>query len=487
MSNILRSRFINPGIEALAYTLDEDAYRATEEILATYSPLAGPVSRVSTYFGMSGGLPIHVGHTEYYNLDYILQRVTGQSSLETGVSRSLFAGGKGYDMHGMFISSIGEAVERILGSLYFFEKKDGTVYGSYRELTGRGLRCLSPEELPLFSPEQYADPDFMFVPYTEDSFLGWAEGERLMSGEKVWVPAQLVELVYSLRSDEAVIGYSASGGLSSHMNRTAALVHGIVELIERDALNLRWYCGVPPERILLDRPSRRHDLRRLLDSCEPLPGEIAFYNHSIDISEVPVVTAIEIDPWLTRFSYNAGGGAALDIDTAMYKALTELGQSERSIRLALVSPDRAFAQGVSYVSSIGPDDPVSKIDLFFKVISYYGYRKNVSKLDWYFKGNDEVLLSSLPEPRHQAIEDSYAYLLQVLTRHGIDPIVFDFTVAQMKQVKIVKVFIPELTQPFLQSLPYFGHPRFAETPRILGKREGLFSYDELVRDPLPFP
>jgi ribosomal protein S12 methylthiotransferase accessory factor len=487
MSESLRSQFINPGTEALAYRLDETEYRGMEEILATYSPLAGPVSRVSTYFGMSGGLPIHVGHTEYYDLDYVLQRITGQSALDTGVSRSLFAGGKGYDLHGMFISSVGEAVERIVGSLHFFENAQGGIYGSHRELNRQGLRSLSPEELPLFSPEQYADPDFMFEPFTADSHLGWVEGERLISGEKVWVPAQLVELVYSLRQDEAVIGYSASGGLSSHVSRTKALVHGIVELIERDALNLRWYCGVPPEKIELDRPSHHPSLERLLERSGPLPCSIDFYYHSIDIPEVPVVTAVQIDHWLTRFAYNSGGGAALDIDTAMYKALTELGQSERSIRLALLAPDRAFARGVEYVSRIGADDPVSSIDLFFKVISYYGYRKNLSKLDWYFKNNDEVPISSLSAPALGTSDEEYEYLLDVLSKHDIDPIVFDFTPSQMRQVRIVKVFIPELTQPFLQSLPIFGHPRFAKAARMLGKRKDTTTYEELTVNPLPFP
>jgi ribosomal protein S12 methylthiotransferase accessory factor len=483
----LRSTFINARSEVLAYRIDEETHAGVAELLALYNPLGGPVRKLVTYFAAVGGLPVHVGHTEYYDIDYVLQRVTGASSLDTGMQDSLFAGGKGFGLNDMFVSSLGETVERLLGALYYYSAGTEHRYGTYRDLTRQGVRCLAPEELPLFAPEQYADPDFLFEPFTETSLLGWVTGTRLFSGEEVAVPAQLVELVYPRRPDEAVIGHSSSGGLSSHTSRTRALFHGITELIERDAINLRWYTGAPLTRITIDRPPATPALRRLLESTESLPGDITLYSHSVDIPEVPVVTAIEIDPWLNRYAYHSGGGADIDIDTAALKALTEFGQIERAIRHSLLAPERAFAQSVAALFDMAPDDPVAKIDLFHKVVSYYGYRQNVEKLDWYLNGGEEVPLSALPRSQETTVEGKFNALCAVLRRHGLDPIVFDFTPVGMRHVRLIKVFIAELTQPFLQSLPVFGHPRFATTAQAMGRCDHPMTYDELVRDPLPFP
>ena len=482
----LQSRYTSTGGNALPYRIGEEAHDAMLEVFATYSPVLGPVRKVISYMPSFGSLPVYVGHCEYYDLDYILQRVTGQSSLDTGVKKSMFAGGKGYDTDGMFLSSLGETVERVLGSLHSFAAKDDLVFGSYSELNARGLRCLSPEEMPLFAPEQYAEPGFFFEPFTAASHLGWMEGHRLRSGESIWVPAQLVELVYGRRPDEAVIGYAVSGGLSSHVSRRQALFHGITELVERDAVNLRWYCGLAPERVTIDCPLRLPALRRLVGNVRDLPGEVVLYDHALDIPEVPVITAIEIDPWLNRYAYYSGGGADTDSETALLKAITEFGQSERMIRLALVCPDSSFARTVSRQFEMGADDDVEKIDIFFKVVSFYGYRKNVARLDWYLNGGTERLLSAMPVVA-ESPDEKYEHLVSVLEDRGLDPIVFDCTPPHVRQLALMKVFMPELTQPFIQSLPILGHPRFARAPQMIDPSAPLLEYADLIRDPLPYP
>jgi ribosomal protein S12 methylthiotransferase accessory factor len=488
MAISLSTRFIGPDYQSLRSYLSEEEHESLQDLLSVYSPLTGPVRKVVTYFGASGTLPVNVGHSEYYDLDYVLQRVTGIASLDTGARQSLFAGGKGADLYSMFVSSVSETVERILGSLYFFEHGDEHRYGTLRQLRRQGLNCLGPEDIPLFAAEQYDEQDFLYERFTDDSLLGWVAGRRMLSKEEVWVPAQLVELVYSIRSDEALIGYSVSGGLSSHISLEHVLFHGITELIERDAANLRWYCRVPPERIILDREARLPALKRLLDVQRRLPGEIEYYLHSIDVPEIPVITAMEVDPWLDRYAYYSGGGADTDIDTALLKALTEFGQSERTIRLALAAPERGLAYAVRRMFDIGADDPVSKINVFFKVIAYYGYKQNSPRLDWYLHGGNEVNMSSLPPFVNTPIGTKLTDLInRVLIPRSLDPIVFDFTPKHMRQLKLMKVFMPEFTQPFLQSAPMFGHPRFRTTSKYLGASDHDLSYADINKDPLPYP
>lgn len=483
----LRSSYVNNGAELVAYRLDSSSHAAVQDLLSMYNPLIGPVRKAITYFGGSGSLPVHVGHSEFYDLDYVLRHITGLSSFDSGAARTLFAGGKGADTHGMFISSVAETVERVLGSLSYFDKLNDYVAGTYDELTRRGFPCLAPEDLPLFSDEQYADPDFLYEPFTRSTPVAWMRGDRLISGDEVWLPAQLVELVYPAGPDEALIGYSVSGGLSSHISRREALFHGITECLERDAVNLRWHCGIPPRRIVIDSPPESVKLRRLLDAVERLPGKMSFYEHALDVPEVPVVTAIEVDPWLNRFSYYSGGGADINIDLALTKALGEFGQAERPIRMAVHAPERYVSQAVMRLFDIDPDESAKKINLFFKVIAYYGYRQNAPKLDWYTTGGGEVPLSELPRPRFGSSGDKYDFVLDIVRQRGLDPIVFDMTPPQMKQGKLMKVFFPDLTQPFIQSSPILGHPRFREMPQALGERDTPMPYGELLQDPLPYP
>lgn len=53
-------------------------------------------------------------------------------------------------------------------------------------------------------------------------------------------------------------------------------------------------------------------------------------------------------------------------------------------------------------------------------------------------------------------------LLGELTQKGIDPIILDYSHPDWNSLSVVKVFVPELSTPFLQSRPMLGHPRLAQ-------------------------
>ncbi|HYO15211.1 MAG TPA: YcaO-like family protein [Thermoanaerobaculia bacterium] len=482
----LSTRYINSHLEAFFHQMSQDEGEGLQDLLSLYSP-HGPFRKVVTYFGPAGGMPIHVGHSEYFDFDYMLRRITGLSALDSGLSHSIFAGGKGASIPNMVVSSLAEAVERILGSLVVFALGDRIVYATYREMMARGHDCLGPGDIPLFADEQHERQTINYDRFTDDSFVGWIEGRQLLSGRSVWMPMQLVALFYSMHPDEAMIGYSTSGGLASHINEKEALFHGITELIERDSVNLRWVSKMPPERIDLDRPVRSRELARLLELGRGIPGSFDFYLQSVDIPDVPVVTVLQVCPWLKRWAYYSGGGVNLDIDAAMLMALTEFGQAERSLRLAQNAPHRHFAYGVRRIFDVDEDIPVSQIDIFFKIIAFYGYPKNVRKMDTYRYGGPRVPLSSLATDSSTETDARFERLLEVLKRHRIDPIVFDFTPPQLKKVRLMKVYSTELSPPYLHSKPLFGHRRYYEVPHQLGFASRPLEFDELLTDPMPYP
>ena len=86
-----------------------------------------------------------------------------------------------------------------------------------------------------------------------------------------------------------------------------------------------------------------------------------------------------------------------------------------------------------------------------------------------------------------AVSDKLDRLLQILARNRIEAILFDLTPPQWRELKLVKVFIPQLCAPFLPSQPLLGHPRFRIARRLAGVSDEDLSYTQLVKDPLPYP
>ncbi|NDZ78803.1 hypothetical protein G3I19_09745 [Streptomyces sp. SID10853] len=487
---VLRSTWVNRGHEAFPAAMADEEHAALTELLALYNPVGGPITKVFTELAGPGPLHSNVSTASFSSIDRLLRRLTGVPSLDPGTQDSISAGGKGFTLFDMFASSAGETVERVIGSLRGTggaEQRSGT----YDELRRAGVPCMHPDRIPLFSAAQYARPDFVYEPFTTGTPLSWTRGSHLVSGEEVWVPSQLVELVHLAEPGEASIGYGSSGGLSSHVTREAAIYHGVREIVERDALNLRWYLRVPPERVTVTTAPRGHRLRTLLAELAVQNEPVDLLYHSLDITEIPVFTAVRVEPWRHRFGFCAGAGADLDAETALSEAIGEFGQSERILRSSFLAPDRPVSQLFARQFDLAPDAPLSEMLTYVQSLGYYGNRELRGLLTAHRGAGDEIALADIsgaPPRREGGPADAarLAALCAVLDRHGIDPVVFDRTPEGLSHLRLMRVFVPELTQPFLQSRPMLGHPRFARVRDWLGERSPLTGEPQAA-PPLPYP
>lgn len=100
--------------------------------------------------------------------------------------------------------------------------------------------AVDPERWVLFHPEQYTQPDFPFRPFTRDTECRWARFRQAGSGMAVWVPEELAYL-YPRSGASHRIGLSISTGLSCGRRADAALLGGVREVVERDALMGAWF------------------------------------------------------------------------------------------------------------------------------------------------------------------------------------------------------------------------------------------------------
>ncbi|QLB53035.1 hypothetical protein FFV08_10810 [Streptococcus sanguinis] len=407
----VQKNYLNQGNSLFRYFTNEEDAKSTLDLTTFFSPY-GPFKRNYSYFGPGGILQMYASFTENYDVDYILNKLLGLSDLNTDFDKSLNVGGKGIYLHQAFISSISEMAERMFGSLAYLEVKDSIIYSTYKDLVKRGENVISPDSLQLFAKEQYESSDFQYEVFTEDSYIGWIEGERLFSKEKILVPAQLILLFYMLKPNETCIGYSTSGGLASNINFEETVYRGITELIERDAVNLRWTCNISPDPIVLDEKLSKDEFNNYKEKSELLGGEINYYLHTLDF-DVPVVSAVQINPNFNRYAFIAGGGVDVDIEKAILSAFKEYGQSLEPILFSLMSPDTSYSQGMRKMLEVDRDADISNIDHFFKIMSFYGYRNNLEKLKDYFGGSNFTKFSDL-QKKYPNRENKLEYLYNFL-------------------------------------------------------------------------
>jgi len=479
----LHTLHINHHSLLFPYLTERQESQSIEEIFSLYQPYAGVITKQITYFPPGGTLPAYVGHAEYADIDVLVSAMNDGAIVQTPFQKNMFAGGKGLTLSDMTISSLAEGVERIAGALNACAWQP--MRGSYEQLTNEGYPCLSPDKIPLLATEQYATENQPYLPFTNNPSLGWVKGIRLFSGQEIWVPAQLVLPFYLPDEDEDRIGYATTGGLACHINKEQALRHGILELIERDAVNLHWVCRKAPRRILIDRIPRHPRLARMIEIIKKLPLELHFLLHETKFN-VPVVTVIHLNPAFRKNGYAPGGGVGETLEEAILYALGEYAQAEGTMRLAQLAPEWQLSKATHRLFELPEDAKPKDITTFFKAIPYYGYPSNARKLEWYLQG-EEISLSDYEDHFQAPESNSFAQVLETLKAHDLDPITFDLTPPQFKQGRLIKSWIPELTSPYVAARPLWGNPRYYETPSQLGWTEQKLSFAELNKDPQPYP
>ncbi|WP_314145871.1 YcaO-like family protein [uncultured Leifsonia sp.] len=463
---------------------------ALRDMAAAYSPF-GQIRNVLMVLRPGIGTGGYQGSATPMSLDHTLSRMLGLSGASAGLDKEIYGGGKGLSLFEAVASSLGEAVERMLGSLSSLDERGPEVLrrGTYRELTTAGLVAIGPDDLRLCAPEQLAAIGFLCEDWNENTELSWVAGTDLLAHGRVWVPAQLVHLFYVMQFDEARIGFSSSGGLATHITSEQALHHAILELIERDAINLSWYARIPPARIEVDRPFSDARLSEWLDAAERSSVGVTFYSHSLDIPEVSVVTAVAFDATAATNGYLAGGGVGLSVDEAMRSAVSELIQAERMVRIPSLAPSWELTGGYNRMFGISEAARPDDFDNFIQVVPFYGYPANRARLDWYFRPNDQrvVRMSDLPARRDDSPADALDAVLRICERHHLTPIAYDLTPSSFNHIRLRKVVIPQLAPAFPPNMPMLGHRRYREIRQVLGLDAQPLEFQQLTKDPLPFP
>jgi thiazole/oxazole-forming peptide maturase SagD family component len=350
----------------------------------------------------------------------------------------LAAGGKGRSVEQSFMSSIGELVERYC--MCFPPAAEDLVEASYTELSARHPTV----DFAYLDIYDEWTTEHRLDEFDRETPIYWTIGRNLLTGEEVYVPAELVWLdVGPIEDQTHFIG--TSNGTAAGSSLTSALVGSILETVERDGFMRTWCRQEVPSAIDYDQFPDLSDVLADIEN-EHISTTAFFYDSPVDIPTVGAVT-FRRDGELPAFIL--GGDADPDPVEAIEHALVET------------------VQGWPYVAEIAIDkgigdlEPGDPNDNFEANVLYYALEEHVDEVQFLLDGDPAPL-----DGADTSDWDESAYLdycLSALDAAGMTPIAFDLTTRDVMQtdLRATKVYVPELlplTPPF--ALPS-THPAFA--------------------------
>lgn len=180
------------------------------------------------------------------------------------------------------------------------------------------------ESLSESYPALYPDALLMPQPITEFTSLEWVMGHDIMDDIEVFVPANAVFHPYT-SSNGIKLFRSNTNGLASGNTIEEAVLHGLLEVIERDALSIGEYTRNPGREIALSESDGMNYLLKKKIEDAGIKVKVWLLDSDVDIPTVVVALDDTVlkDPALLVM----GAGSHLSPEIAVTRALTEAAQS----------------------------------------------------------------------------------------------------------------------------------------------------------------
>jgi ribosomal protein S12 methylthiotransferase accessory factor len=229
--------------------------------------------------------------------------------------------GRGRDFLSCRTTAVAEAMER-LGGQWPWSKRT-TVRGSYAQLADDAL---DPRLLGLFPPERYAD-DEQYQPFTEDAVVNWVWAYSFREARPVLVPETYAYYRTNWQPDaspDKPFTFEISNGCALGGCLEEAILHGILEIVERDAFLMTWYAKLPlPEVDLAAAPDPR--IRLVVERIQRTGYRLRVFDMTL-AEAMPAfwVLAEDTTPGDDRPRVICTSGSALDPVAAVLTALGEL-------------------------------------------------------------------------------------------------------------------------------------------------------------------
>lgn len=354
------------------------------------------------------------------------------------------------------------------------------VVGSRAELP---YSSVDPRVCGLPGDAFHEDAPDRFVRYDDTLSLPWVRGWSLRDARPTLVPEQMVH--YRVPAEGPVFLSETSNGCASGTCAEEAVLHGLLEVIERDAFLVSWLGRAAlPEISAASCPDAATG--HLVDRVRRAGYRIRLFDNRIDLP-VPVVTAVA-----TAHDPDAPGALCLssaahfDPGRAVASAVREVA-SHLSGFAARTARDRErllpMAADFGLVTELADHAALYGLPEMARHADFLLGPDRARPLDETCRDWTEQ------RPRHPDLADDVRYLRDLLGARGFDTVVVDQTGAEQRALGLstVKVLVPGMLPidfgSSRQRAP--GMPR----ARTALRRAGLRStdLDPLELNPAPHP
>ncbi|HJT55956.1 MAG TPA: TOMM precursor leader peptide-binding protein [Ktedonobacteraceae bacterium] len=402
------------------------------------------------------------------------------------IKQDTSATGIAYAFRASRATAILEALERSCGFLP--KAKHSVVYGSYEQLQ---QQAINPEQFGLIAEQQdmLQKPNGVYhlVPYTSTMPFYWVWAYSLRQQRPVLVPEQIAYYgTQAIRPKHEQFVFETSNGCAVGGSLEDATLHGLCEVIERDAFFLTWYTRRPVPAIDW-RSTQDTDLLLAIERSMRMTG---FTFHAFDCTTdlgLPVILVMAVNSQDSVPKVLLGASAHIDPDkalaTAFFEAAVTITQNLNRPPEELERGKR-FIEDSSLILSIDDHLLVGAMPEAFSRFSFLFGEQPLQTMQERFAAH------YARQPSMDLTEELFR-LVEQISYHGHDVIIVDQTSPELREAGFccVRVLVPGL-------IPLtFGHlfrrtrhlDRLYLLPKELGYADHILTESELNPDPHAFP
>jgi ribosomal protein S12 methylthiotransferase accessory factor len=235
--------------------------------------------------------------------------------------------GKGMSPQQARTSALCEALERYSGVFRGDETRKKATLGRL------GERAIHPNRFMNFSPNQYrereewnsrhSEYDWVPQPFDEEREIEWTPVFSLTEKRIKHVPTAYCYYGYELVPDHQFCRADSNGNAAGN-SLEEAILHGFLELVERDAAAMWWYNRVSRPAVNLTSFAHPY-IRALSDHYGKLGRSVWVLDITSDFN-IPVFVAVSRTKRSAKEDFILGMGAHFDPLIAATRALTEMNQ-----------------------------------------------------------------------------------------------------------------------------------------------------------------
>jgi bacteriocin biosynthesis cyclodehydratase domain-containing protein len=301
-----------------------------EQLERHLSPITGIVSALAPGERTSGVSAAGRSLTSTFAADHNFSEMhDDRFFLREGMRRR--SGGKGVTEEEARASALSESMERYCG---VFDGSERRIRASRASL---GDAAIHPNACMGYSERQYAEREsrnrrdhkahWVPEPFQDDAEIEWTPLWSLTAETTRYLPTSLCYFGY--RSDDPLFARADSNGCAAGSVLEEAILQGLLELIERDAVAIWWYNRLPRPAVDLESVGDAY-VSGLGRHYAGLRRDLWVLDVTSDLG-VPAFAALSkrVDQAEEDIIY--GFGAHLDPSVALIRAMTELNQSLEAV------------------------------------------------------------------------------------------------------------------------------------------------------------